>query len=191
MHRSRETLRFGIAVLWLVSGGIPAAQDTSRSKTPIDRFHRVDDRMSRGAQPDAEGFRHLRDLGVRTVINFREEADAIRTGEQEMVESLGMRYVNLPIKDGNFFTWYRRIPEETVRRFFAILNTEPGPYFVHCRRGTDRTGAMVAFYRMAHNGWDASRAREEAGAVGMRFWYRGLRRQISAFDPRVVRSAQP
>jgi protein tyrosine/serine phosphatase len=190
MHHRRQFLPFGVALLLLASGGVSAGLETSQSATPIDRLHRVDDRMYRGAQPDAEGFRHLRDLGVRTVINFREEADAIRTGEQKIVESLGMRYVQLPIKDGNFFTWYRRIPEETVRRFFAILTTEQGPFFVHCRRGTDRTGAMVAFYRMTHNGWEASRARAEAGAVGMRFWYRGLRRQISAFDPQIV-VAQP
>jgi tyrosine-protein phosphatase SIW14 len=169
----------------------PSASDVDQTGAPVERLHRVDERLYRGAQPDAEGFRHLRNIGVRTVINFREEADAIRTGEQEMVESLGMRYIHLPIKDGNFFTWYRRIPDETVRRFFNILQSEQGPFFVHCRRGTDRTGAMVAFYRMAHNGWDASRARNEAGDVGMRFWYRGLRRQISAFDPQVVAAAQP
>jgi protein tyrosine phosphatase (PTP) superfamily phosphohydrolase (DUF442 family) len=180
-------LLIGLAVVPLSSAG-----DDVLARVPIDRFHKVDERVYRGSQPDAEGFRHLRDIGVRTVINFRLEADAIETGEQQIVESLGMRYVNLPIRDGNFFTWFRRIPEEAVARFFGILESEQGPFYVHCRRGTDRTGAMVAFYRMAHNGWDAPRAKDEANDVGMRFWYRGLRRQIGTFNPSLhVAAAQP
>jgi tyrosine-protein phosphatase SIW14 len=161
---------------------VPAADADTPHAVPIARFHKVDERLYRGSQPDERGFRALRDLGVRTVINLRLPEDAVHTGEQQIVESLGMRYVNVPVQDGNFFTWFRRIPEDTVRRFFAVLDAEQGPFFVHCRRGTDRTGAMVAFYRMARTGWDAARATAEANDVGMRFWYRGLRRQIKAFD---------
>jgi protein tyrosine/serine phosphatase len=182
------------AVLPLIVIGIasrPSAGD-DLTKIPIERLHRVDERLFRGSQPDAEGFRHLRDLGVRTVINFRLPSDAVETGEQQIVETLGMRYVNLPIQDGNFFTWFRQIPAETVKQFFSVLEAEQGPFFVHCRRGTDRTGAMVAFYRMARNGWDAPRAKNEADSVGMRFWYRGLRRQISAFNPaELLQAARP
>ena len=50
----------------LASGDAEAGADA-----PIDRFRRVDARLYRGAQPDAEGFRYLRQLGVRTVINLR------------------------------------------------------------------------------------------------------------------------
>jgi protein tyrosine/serine phosphatase len=163
----------------------PTSADQT-AKTPIPRLHQVDEVLYRGSQPDAEGFRYLRDLGIKTVVNFREEKDAVKTGEQAIVESLGMRYIHLPIKDGNFFTWFRTVPDETIKRFLTIVQTEQGPFYVHCRRGTDRTGAMVAFYRMARSGWDARRATDEANDVGMRFWYRGLRRQIKAFTPTAV-----
>lgn len=161
-----------------VSTPLPAI---TADDVPIERFHKVDDQLYRGSQPDAEGFRHLRDIGVKTIINLRIEADALRTGEQKIVESLGMRYVHVPIKDGNFFTWFRQIPEESVRQFLDAIRSEQAPFYIHCRRGTDRTGAMVAFYRMVHHGWDAAKAKDEANDVGMRFWYRGLRRQIDAF----------
>ena len=169
-----------IVVLVTAASVAPRAEDTA-TRAPVDRLHKVDDRLYRGSQPDAEGFRYLRDLGVKSVVNLREESDAIKTGEQQIVESLGMRYVHLPVKDGNFFTWFRRIPDDSVRQFLTVVQSEPGPVFVHCRRGTDRTGAMVAFYRMATSGWDAQRATSEANDVGMRFWYRGLRRQIRDF----------
>jgi uncharacterized protein (TIGR01244 family) len=187
--------RLALALLpLLLVVGPPAhsAGDDVAANVPIQRFQRVDENLYRGSQPDAEGFRKLKEIGVKTIINFRIESDALETREQEIVESLGMRYVHVPIKDGNFFTWFRRIPGETVKKFFAVLESEQGPFFVHCRRGTDRTGAMVAFYRMARHGWDAARAKNEANEVGMRFWYRGLRRQIQAFDPSdVVATSQP
>jgi uncharacterized protein (TIGR01244 family) len=163
-----------------------AAQARGAVPVPIERFVQVDDQLYRGSQPDAEGFRHLRDLGIKTVINLRLPEDAEQSGEQRIVESLGMRYVNVPIKDGNFFTWFRRIPEATVKDFFSALQSAPGPFFVHCRRGTDRTGAIVAFYRMVRHGWDAKRATAEANDAGMRFWYRGLRRQIKEFSPTIA-----
>lgn len=51
----------------------------------------------------------------------------------------------------------------------------------HCRRGADRTGAMVAFYRIHHHGWTAARAYAEARDLGMRWWHKGLKRQIELF----------
>ncbi len=147
----------------------------------IARFQRVDEKLYRGAQPDAGGFQYLRDIGVGTVINLRSERDAIRHDEQRLVESLGMRYISLPVKDGNFFTRSRTVPEDTVLRFFAEVDAAAGPVFVHCRRGADRTGTLVALYRVARNGWTNQRAYHEARALGMRSWYSGLRRQILAF----------
>jgi hypothetical protein len=39
----------------------------------------------------------------------------------------------------------------------------------------------VGFYRIAKHGWDAARAYEEAREIGMRSWYKGLRRQLLEF----------
>ena len=70
------------------------------------------------------------------------------------------------------------------RAFFQAVDTAgPGAVFVHCRRGTDRTGAIVAFYRIARQGWDRDKAAKEARDVGMRPWYRGLQQQIREFTP--------
>jgi protein tyrosine phosphatase (PTP) superfamily phosphohydrolase (DUF442 family) len=148
---------------------------------PIHRFSQVDARLYRGAQPDPEGLRYLSGLGVRLVINLRDPAEARRIGEQQMVESLGMRYVNLPVDGGNFFVRSRKIPETTFREFLALMETEARPVFVHCRRGADRTGAIVGLYRIARHGWSGGRAYEEARQLGMRSWYTGFKRQLQEF----------
>jgi len=128
-------------VLALIAGppGTAAGQTAADVPPPVPRFHQVDERLYRGGQPGEAGFRYLRDLGVRTVINLREARDAVRADEQRIVESLGMKYVNLPVKDGNIFRPFRRVPEETLERFFAAIDSAPGPVFVHCHRGADRT----------------------------------------------------
>jgi hypothetical protein len=41
---------------------------------------------------------------------------------------------------------------------------------------------LVAFYRIARLGWDGQRALDEARAIGMRSWYRGLQDQIARFS---------
>jgi protein tyrosine/serine phosphatase len=177
----------------VVFGAAPAVRaDEPSGVAPIERFYRVDTRLYRGAQPGDAGFRYLQSLGVRTVVNLRDEQDALRTREQHIVESLGMRYVHLPVKDGSFFTRSRRIPEQTIQAFFDLIATkDAGPVFVHCRRGADRTGALVGFYRIARNGWSAERAYDEARAIGMRSWYTGLKRQIEEFAASLIGQAPP
>jgi protein tyrosine/serine phosphatase len=149
----------------------------------VSRFHKVDGKLYRGAQPNAVGLRQLRDLGIRIVINLRGEQDAMTREERRLVESLGMRYVPLPVADGNIFTRSRVVPEDAIRNFFAALDGATGPVFVHCQRGADRTGTLVAMYRIARHGWDNERAYAEARALGMRWWYSGFKAQILAFRP--------
>jgi tyrosine-protein phosphatase SIW14 len=168
-----------------------AAAEEAVVDVPIARFHQVDEHLYRGAQPTTLGLTRLHALGVRTILNVRDDGDAAVEHEQRLVESLGMQFVHIPIKDGNIFNWSRRIPTDTVTRFFEVLASVPGPVFIHCKRGTDRTGALVAIYRIAHNGWDAARALAEANERGMRPWYRGLRKQIETFDRSIIQSAPP
>jgi protein tyrosine/serine phosphatase len=172
----------------------PVPAKAADANPPIERLVQVDDQLFRGAQPDLAGFKYLRDLGVRTIINLREAKDAERLNEREIVESLGMKYVNIPIKDGNFFTRSRRIPPEAIRSFFQTIDaSDAGTVFVHCHRGADRTGALVSFYRIARHNWDSVRAYAEAREIGMRSWYKGLQRQIEEFgrEPRVALNSSP
>jgi uncharacterized protein (TIGR01244 family) len=184
MQRIVSALFILLALTPLSAAGQQAATDVA-----IARFQQVDEHLYRGAQPDKLGLTRLQALGVRTVLNIRDEGDAAVENERRIVESLGMRFVHIPIRDGNIFNWSRRIPTETVTRFFDVLGSEPGPVFIHCKRGTDRTGALVAIYRIARNGWNSARALKEANERGMRPWYRGLRKQIKTFDSSVIHSA--
>jgi protein tyrosine/serine phosphatase len=99
--------------------------------------------LFRGAQPSAAGFDKLRDMGVGIVVNFRDEADET-ANENKQVESLGMKYVGIP--------WSGRQDPSSAQiiQFLDLVRTNPQTkIFVHCLRGADRTGTMIAAYRIA------------------------------------------
>lgn len=141
----------------------------------IKRFAQVDARLYRGGQPDEQGFRALRDLGVRTVINLRERDD-----ERKLVEGLGMSYVHIPV-EMHAFGRSGDVPAEAVARFFQVVDDPSnGPVFVHCRRGADRTGTFVAMYRITRQQWAPGKAYDEAREIGMRWWHYPVKRQLDA-----------
>lgn len=94
----------------------------------------------RGAQPSAEGYRKLKEKGIKTVVNFRHEKDQIEFGKKH-AETHGMTYISLP------WMIYGELNPGTVEAFFEIA-TDPAkqPVFFHCKRGVERTGVLLAFY---------------------------------------------
>ncbi|HLI84138.1 MAG TPA: tyrosine-protein phosphatase [Bryobacteraceae bacterium] len=134
-----------------------AAQDLSG----LPNFHRVNAGLFRGGQPTREGLAQLRKLGVRTVVDLREAGQRSRT-EEKIVESLGMHYVNVPMRG-----LHAPDPDQIAKVERIFRDSSAGPVFVHCRRGADRTGTVVAIYRIAHDGWDNARALSEARSLGM------------------------
>lgn len=156
---------------------LPALLVADPNTTPknIPRFQKVGDDFYRGGQPERDGFDFLKQNGIRTVINLREEND-----EEPIVRGLGMNYVHIPTS----VTIGSKIPEDAIAKYFEVLrNPDNFPVFVHCRRGADRTGAMVGFYRIAVQGWTGANAYDEARRSGMRWWYRGLKKQLHGWKP--------
>jgi protein tyrosine/serine phosphatase len=106
--------------------------------------------------PRPEGYATLAKMGVRSVINLRS-----RNEEKEQVEAHGMRSFGVPMST------FGDVNPEMVRKAVALM-ADPGnqPVFVHCRQGRDRTGVVVAVYRMEIDGWSREEAEEEMQAYG-------------------------
>jgi len=120
----------------------------------IKNFGRMDERFFRGAQPKTEeDFKALAALGIRTVIDLRDDP---KKHERPMVESLGMRYVHIPMISKKYPT------EEVVQAFLKVVNDPAtGKFFVHCAGGRHRTGAMGAVYRYHFYDWNLEQVYNE------------------------------
>jgi uncharacterized protein (TIGR01244 family) len=167
MNKKLDRSALAAVLLALVSWAAAHAQDEARRKE-LPNFHTVTEgKLYRGGQPKAGGLRKLASLGVKTVINLRGD-DAQATDEEREAKSLGMRYFNVPLSLGG------RPSKEQIARVLSLVNAPADqPVFVHCHRGADRTGVVVAVYRIAHDGWTSEQALREADEYGMGWWQRG------------------
>jgi protein tyrosine/serine phosphatase len=116
------------------------------SPTNIKNFGQMDERFYRGAQPKERDYKELAALGIKTVIDLREDAEPY---EKREVEALGMRYINIPMVAKEY-------PKPEYISEFLKLVDDPatGKFFLHCAGGRHRTGVMGAVYRFNHNNWN-------------------------------------
>ena len=140
---------------------VSCAASASPNNIGVENFHQVDQNIYRGAQPTAAGLKTLAHLGVKTIIDLRhgkEHAD----GEQQAAEKLGLRYINVPMSGLTAPT------DQEIANILAVLNAaDSGPVFVHCREGKDRTGVVIASWRIAHDHWTNDQALAEAKSYVM------------------------
>ena len=143
----------------------------------VPNFQKVNDSVYRGAQPTSEGFKNLAERGVKTVIDLRLPDEHSQAEEKRWVESSGMRYISVPLHGMS-------APSESdVVKILAIMNDPAaGPVFVHCRRGADRTGTIIACYRVSHDRWKNDKALSEARGYGMSMWERSMMHYVKHYS---------
>ncbi|HEX5708437.1 MAG TPA: tyrosine-protein phosphatase [Pyrinomonadaceae bacterium] len=120
----------------------------------IKNFGQMDERLFRGAEPKKlEDFQALKELGITTVVDLQAEPEP---AERQMVESLGMTYVNIPMIA-------KKYPKsEHVAQFLKLVDDPAtGKFFIHCAGGRHRTGVMGAVYRFNKYGWNYDQVYKE------------------------------
>ncbi|PYJ97840.1 MAG: hypothetical protein DME23_13550 [Verrucomicrobia bacterium] len=80
----------------IASFDLVSAQDAHLTVAGITNFARVNDRLYRGAQPNADGIKSLARLGVRTIINLRMTND-VWSAEEAKARDVGITYTNVPM----------------------------------------------------------------------------------------------
>ena len=147
-------------------GGIP--------RSGVKNFHEIDSRLYRSAQPTVDGITTLATRGVKTVINLR-MADDVLPEEESAVRAQGMIYKNVP------FAGMSRPTVEQVNTVLALIESAIPPVLVHCERGADRTGTIVACYRIRYENWTPERALDEASQAGMAWAQFGMKAFVRDF----------
>ena len=142
-RRSYVFALFAIFAFVLASSITAFAQ---QADIKIKNFGQMDDRFYRGAQPKEEDYKQLAAIGIKTIIDLREDPTNY---EKRDAEAAGIRYVNLPMSDKDY------PPAATIDQFLKLVDDpSTGKFFVHCAGGRHRTGVMGAVYRFNHYNWN-------------------------------------
>jgi protein tyrosine phosphatase (PTP) superfamily phosphohydrolase (DUF442 family) len=151
----------------------PSNWATPVTGTTVANLYRVESGLYRGAQPNAAGFQELARLGVRTVLDL-----AGGDGDGPLAGDESLKLFHVPMS-----AW--GLHDDLVLEALRIM-TEPEnrPLMVHCRHGADRTGAMVALYRVVVQGWSKEKAVREMdnGGYNHSWLWRNLDRYVMRAD---------
>lgn len=124
---------------------------------------KISDVLFRGAQPSPQGLAELKKLGVTTIVDLRGNRGPV-SREREQAESLGMRFIDIPVSG------WSPPSNQQVAEFLKLFQRDPTQkIFVHCYYGRDRTGVMVAAYRMAQQHWTPDQAVAEMDSFGFHY----------------------
>lgn len=159
----RVSLLFATLTFGLMVGAespqrpVPAQHSIGQHLTAegLPNFGEVTTQLYRGGQPTAEGFEKLAQMGVAIVVDFGRSSR-----DEKETSKLGMQYLTIP--------WHCPFPRDAAfAKFLKLVEDNPGKkIFAHCRLGDDRTGMMIAAYRMGIEGWSADEAMNEMRQFG-------------------------
>jgi tyrosine-protein phosphatase SIW14 len=183
-HRAVAATAF-LAVVSLIAGTPASWCQADQQPKGLPNFGRVAENLYRGAQPTPEGFNTLRAMGVGIVVNFREN-HAETEKEKREVESLGIQYVGIPWSAND------EPSNAQIVEFLDLVRAHPNTkIFVHCQRGADRTGVMIAAYRIAVEHKSVAEAVSEMRQYHYDwFWLPHLRRYIESLPESLQKDPQ-
>jgi protein tyrosine/serine phosphatase len=153
------------------------AQEINRNVTAgIENFGKVNDNYYRGSQPIADEFSELKKLGIKTIIDLRE--DSVKDSGN-VARAAGLQYINIPL------TTKRAATNDQTEYFLQLVNDQANwPVFVHCKGGRHRTGEMTAIYRITRDGWTADQAYDEMKKYDFEdsfFYPRSLKKYVFSY----------
>jgi protein tyrosine phosphatase (PTP) superfamily phosphohydrolase (DUF442 family) len=148
---------------WVGCVSIPIADRPETWAQPVElagvpNLYRISGELYRSEQPSPQGMQNLKNLGLKTIINLR-----WLHSDRDEIGDAGLTYEHIYMK-----AWHPE--EDDVVRFLKIV-TDPKhtPVLVHCKHGADRTGTMIAVYRIAVQGWSKAEAIREMTEGGFGF----------------------
>jgi protein tyrosine phosphatase (PTP) superfamily phosphohydrolase (DUF442 family) len=124
----------------------------------VKNAYQVAANLYRGAQPTAKGFKNLKAMGVKMVVNLR-----AWHSDKDKVKGAGLKSMRFEMEP------WRGDTEDVVQFLKVVTDTNNLPAFVHCERGADRTGMMCAMYRITVCGWTKEQAIDEMKNGGFHF----------------------
>jgi len=156
----------------------PAEWATAVEGTSVTNLYRIEDGLYRGAQPTAGGFKELAALGVKCVLDVAGGA-----GDGALVGEGSLKLFHVPM------TAFGLRDDRVLEALRIMADPQNRPLLIHCQHGADRTGALVALYRVVIQGWTPQNAVLEMNRGGYHHssLFRNLETYVLKADAAVLR----
>ncbi len=114
----------------------------------------VPGKLYRSGQPrESQLVQWIEKYRLKSIINLR---NSLNTHEEELAHTHGVKLYNIP------FSARTGLSDTRWQKLREIMSDEENlPLLVHCRSGADRTGLVVAMYRIEVQGWPMEKALRE------------------------------
>ncbi len=115
----------------------------------LTNLYQVDQGLFRSEQPDDDAFIELHYFGIKSILNLREYHS-----DKREIKKLPLKKYHLKLDTG-------KVTEQDIIQALRIIQQAKKPILVHCWHGSDRTGAVIASYRIIFNQWTKQQAIDE------------------------------
>jgi tyrosine-protein phosphatase SIW14 len=183
-----------LAVILLTSGCVTCKSASSigprpstwavqmKSTCDVSNFYKINSNLYRSAQPTEDGIAQLVDpkagIKIKTIIDLREFH-----GDTIPVAASKFRIEAVPMNAGEEDS--KVIDNDVIKVMKIISNQKNGPFLIHCKYGSDRSGLMIAMYRIIYQRWTKDKAIDEMVNGGYGFhsmWYNNIIEYIRKAD---------
>lgn len=127
----------------------PANWATPVISEHLNNWHKVDSRVYRSEQPDSRAMAEIEAFGIKRILNLREFHN-----DNDEIRKTSLKSFRVPIKTS-------AINDDHIVQALRIISSSDEPILVHCWHGADRTGTVIAMYRIIYQGWSREQAIDE------------------------------
>ncbi|WP_397446531.1 dual specificity protein phosphatase family protein [Polaribacter sp. R77954] len=129
----------GISILQITHAQVNQYQKVASKH--FKNLYKINDVLYRAEQPSKKGFKELEAMGIKTILNLRRLRNDTKKAK---ATNLKLKHISIKTKI---------LDEEDIIQALKIIKNEEQPVLVHCWHGSDRTGTIVAAYRMVFDNW--------------------------------------
>lgn len=136
-------------------------------------LYKINDSIYRSEQPSKEGMQQLQELGIKTILNFRNHHN-----DKDEVAKTNLISERIALNTN-------KITYADIVQSLKIMQKAKKPILLHCLHGSDRTGCMIAAYRMVYNNYTKQQAISELTSPEFGYhktWFPNIIELLNAVD---------
>ena len=164
--------KFVFVALVLLLSGFAVIVRANALRTP----EKVSEGVFRGPHPGEADLRELSRMGIRTVLSLEDDPSVVAE-EGKACQSFNIDFVNIPLSEVA-----PPSADALTQAVNIIQEYRDRGIYVHCRRGIDRTGYVIAAFRMLVEKCDLDKAYKECCDHGhsklIYFFWKGSLKKI-------------